>query len=127
MKLGLKSIFICLCVLYGLMLIPSSCVSNNEEDLYPDETCDTLNVTYSLTIAPIINHNCNRCHSAVAPSSGIPLEGYDNLKASVDDGLLVGSIKHEDGFIPMPEEAPKLPDCDIHQIEIWVNNGAPNN
>ena len=127
MRLGLKSIFFGLCVLYGLMLLPSSCVSNNEEDLYPDETCDTLNVTYSGTISPIINQNCIRCHSAVAPSSGLPLEGYDHLKVSVDEGLLVGSIKHEEGFIPMPEDAPQLPDCAIHQIEIWVDEGAPNN
>jgi len=124
MGLGLKSIFFGLCVLYGLMLLPSSCVSNNEEDLYP---CDTLNVTYSGTVAPIINQNCIRCHSAIAPSSGYPLEGYDNLKASVDDELLIGSIKHEEGFNPMPEDASKLPDCAIHQIEIWVEVGAPNN
>ena len=120
------------CIVLGLfvtqvLVFPTSCVSNNEEELYPDETCDTLNITYSGTIAPIISQNCERCHSAVAPSSGIPLEGYDNLKASVDNEMLLGSIRHDDGFVPMPEDGPKLPDCDIRQIEIWVEDGAPDN
>jgi len=126
MGLGLKSFLLGLCIFHVLVVLPS-CVSNNEEELYPDQVCDTLMITYSGTIAPIIDQHCVRCHSAVAPSSGIPLEGYDHLKAVVDDEVLVGSIKHQDGFVPMPDEAPKLPDCDIHQIEIWVDNGAPNN
>jgi hypothetical protein len=126
MRFGLKCILLGLCISHALVF-PTSCVSNNEEELYPDQTCDTLNVTYSGIVAPIISLNCERCHSAVAPSSGIPLEGYDHLKAAVDDGKLLGSIRHDEGFIPMPEEAPKLPDCDIRQIEIWVEDGAPDN
>jgi hypothetical protein len=66
----------------------------------------------------MINQHCVQFHRAVAPSSGIPLEGYDDLKTTVDEEVLVRSIKHEDGFVSIPDEAPKLPDCDIHQIEI---------
>jgi len=126
MGFGLKCIVLGLCVTHAVV-ITTSCVSNNEEDLYPNQTCDTLNVTYSGIVDPIISQNCERCHSAVAPSSGIPLEGYANLKAAVDDGVLLGSIRHDDGFVPMPEDAPKLPDCAIRQIEIWVEAGAPDN
>ena len=124
--MGLKRVLLCLCVFSALMVTPS-CVSNNEEELYPDQPCDTTQVTYSGTIAPIINQNCLACHGAIAPSSGIPLEGYDNLKAVVDDERLVGALRWQDGFSPMPQEAPQLPECDLDQIDVWVKAGAPNN
>lgn len=110
----------------AMMSMPS-CTSHNEEELYPDQPCDTLQVTYSSSIVPIINLHCLACHSAVAPSSGIPLEGYDHLKAMVDAERLVGSVRHVSGFSAMPQNAPKLPECDLDKIEIWVNQGAPDN
>jgi mono/diheme cytochrome c family protein len=107
-------------------LLPS-CVSNVEEELYPPETCDTMQVTYSGTIAPLIAQNCFECHGGDATISGIPLEGYDNLKAMVDAERLVGAVRHLDGFSAMPKDAPSLSECKLLQIEKWVNNGAPDN
>src|SRR5512139_1891997 len=94
--MGLKSVLLGICIVQALVWI-TSCVSNNEEELYPDEPCDTTMVTYSGTIAPIINQNCLACHGAISPSSGIPLEGYENLKQMVDEGRLVGALRREDG------------------------------
>lgn len=113
----------CLCILSLL----TSCVSNVEEELYPPETCDTLQVTYSLTIAPIIEQNCFACHGGAATISGIPLEGYDNIKAIVDAGRLVGAVRHLDGFSAMPKDAQSLVECKLLQIEKWVADGAPDN
>ena len=104
-----------------------SCVYNNEEELYPSEMCDTTNVTYHSTIAPIIEQFCFECHDDAAVISGIPLEGYANLKAKVVDGRLVGAIRHDVGFSPMPKDRPSLPECDILKIEKWISNGAPDN
>jgi len=117
-----------LTVFAALMLsLLYSCEYNNEEDLYPQPTCDTSNVTYSGTIVHIISTNCYECHDLAAIPSGIPLEGYQNLKNQVDAGRLLGAIKHLSGFSPMPKDRGSLPDCDIMKIEKWVNDGAPNN
>jgi hypothetical protein len=111
---------------YGLAV--SSCEYHNEETLYP-MVCDSTAVTYSLSVAPIIAHNClnPECHGGDALESGIPLEGYDNVKATVDSERLLGSIRHESSFSFMPKNSGKLSDCDITTIELWVADGAPNN
>jgi hypothetical protein len=44
-----------------------------------------------------------------------------------DNGKLVGAITHAAGFLPMPQSAPKLSDCNINKIKDWVNRGALNN
>jgi len=107
----------------------ASCKYDNEESLYPPVPCDTTMVTYSLTVTPIIAQHCLSldCHGGNAEISGIPLDGYDNVKSTVDNERLLGAIRHEVSFSAMPKNAGKLPDCNIAQIEIWVANGAPNN
>jgi|SRR5688500_14222365 len=104
-----------------------SCTYHNEEELYPAETCDTTNVTYNATILPIVTQNCYECHSGSSPVSGILLEGHSNLKAMIDAERLLGAIKHQTGFSPMPKDRPSLADCDILKIEKWVLDGALNN
>jgi hypothetical protein len=120
-----------LLLLAGLSLgwAVSSCKYDNVEELYPMPPCDTTMVTYSLTVAPIISTNClePECHGGTAQVSGIPLEGYDNLKLSVDSGRLIGSIRHESGYSFMPKNTTSLRECDILSIEQWVHEGAPNN
>ena len=105
----------------------SSCYYDVEEDLYPDETCVTEGVTYQFDIQPIIDNNCNVCHNSVSRQGGIILEGYDNLSQYAANGRLLGVIKHQSGFSPMPKDQGKLPDCTIAQIEAWINAGYPNN
>lgn len=104
-----------------------SCEYNVEEDLYPQNECDTLQVTYAATIVPILTMHCYECHAMTLPLSGIPLEGHANIKAQVDGGRLIGAIRHLSGFSPMPKDRGFLPECDILQIEKWVADGAPNN
>lgn len=113
----------CICILFLL----NSCVSNVEEELYPPDTCDTTQVTYSGTIAAIIELNCYACHEGEQSVSGIPLNGYNNLKAMVDAGRLIGALRHQEGFSPMPQNASALPECELLKIEKWVDDGAPDN
>lgn len=108
----------------------AGCTYNNEEELYGDLECDTVGVAYLASVEPIISANCYSCHSqANAPSfgSGINLEGYAAFKIWIDNGRLLGTIKHESGFSPMPKGAPKLSDCNISIIEAWVDAGALDN
>jgi uncharacterized membrane protein len=114
-------------VLNGLF---TGCASENEETLFPPPTtCDTTSVQYAKRVQPILAQNCYRCHNTQnAPTSGagIVLEGYDNLKIWVESNRILGSIKHEAGFSPMPKNTAQLSACDIQIIQMWIAKGAKN-
>jgi hypothetical protein len=117
---------------FFLMLILQACYNDKEEIIYPaSANCDTTsNVSYSLSITPIINAHCLACHgSRVYNSSGgkLNLEGYSNIFIPVNNGSLLKSIQHEPGAPPMPKNSAKLSDCDILTIKKWIDAGAPNN
>lgn len=112
----------------SLFLI-TSCVYNNEEDLYPSSDCETDNVSYQDVVIPIMENNgCIGCHNTTFPQGSVNLDNYDDVKISVDNGSLLGSIKHSDGFKPMPLNSTSTIDqCDIDKIESWIYDGAQNN
>jgi hypothetical protein len=89
--------------------------------------CDTVNVKFSTHVQPLIKNTCQGCHNGGAPSAGIALENYTQIKTTVDNGKLWGSINHNSGFSPMPKGMPKFNNCQLRAIEIWITNGAPNN
>jgi Planctomycete cytochrome C len=96
-------------------------------NLCAEEACDSVNVTFAASIQPIINTYCKGCHSGGSPQGGISLENYNQIKISVDNGSLGGSINHTSGFTPMPFNQNKLSACKVSQINKWINDGAPNN
>jgi hypothetical protein len=109
--------------------------------------CDTLNMSYSQNIVPILKNNCYTCHSKgnTAGSNGILLDNYSSVSGwatiiqidttqpkNADSCYLVGNIKHLPPnpilhFTPMPYMKPQLDACSINQIVAWVNQGAKNN
>lgn len=108
--------------------IVSGCYYDNEFDLYPElRECDTANVTYSGVISQIMSVNCNECHGSVVAENNVRTDNYSGLKTIADDGRLLGVINHSSGYPAMPKDKPKLSDCDIKKISIWVAEGAPNN
>jgi hypothetical protein len=111
----------------ALMLLTYSCYNDNVEDLYPYYPCDSANVTYTNSIAPLLESKCSRCHSTSIATSGIITDTYESLKSLADDGKLWGVTSHAPGFKPMPQDAAKLTDCDLAKIKHWINAGAPNN
>ncbi len=92
-----------------------------------DEDCDTTNVTFSETIWPTIETNCFGCHSGPQPSGGVSLVDYTSVAAVANNGKLFGTINHDQGFVPMPRNAPKLSACKVEQVKIWIEDGTPNN
>lgn len=94
---------------------------------YCDEACDTLAVAYSAMIWPTMETNCTGCHSGVSPAGDIPITNYSEVVAIANNGKLLGAIRHESGFSPMPKNGMKLTDCKIKQIEIWIADGTPDN
>ena len=119
----LKSFFV-----IGIVIFMQSCYYDNVEDLYPQLlVCDTTNVTYSNNVWPVINANCTSCHGGGAPAGNIRLENYNDISSAANNGSLLGTIRHENGWSPMPKGGGKLNNCDIAKIETWVNQGTPDN
>lgn len=108
-------------------LIVSGCYYDNEEELYPGNICITENMSYTNNVLVILENNCYTCHDQTSNQGGVTLEGYANLKTYVDNGKLLGAIKHLPGFPQMPDGRPKLGQCQIDKIEAWINQGALNN
>ncbi len=92
-------------------------------------SCDTLNVTYSGTIRPLIQQRCQGCHSGPTPQGTIDLSTWAGVNAVVVDGRLADAIQHQGTAVAMPPggAANKLPDCNIRQFLLWIEAGAPNN
>ncbi len=117
-----------ICILIvGVFGLTTSCYYDTEEDLYGTIECSLDDIGYTATILPIISNNCYECHDQGNNFGNITLEGYGALKTYVDNGQLLGAIKHQSGFSPMPKNLSKLLDCEIEKIEAWVNAGALNN
>jgi cytochrome c553 len=91
------------------------------------DSCGNVVFTYSGGVAPLMTTYCTRCHGGTSPRGGIDLSTYDGVKTVALNGRLLGSIKKETGYKPMPPGTTKLQDCQIRQIEKWVKAGSPNN
>ena len=117
-------------VTFFAVIVVTSCTRENEEDLKPaigQPICDTLNVTFTKDVLPIITLNCYICHGNGSMVAGINLQGYTRIKRQVDNNLLLNVIKHSPGYAQMPSGQAKLAQCDINKIETWVKRGAIDN
>jgi mono/diheme cytochrome c family protein len=92
-----------------------------------EENCDSINVTFSGTIMPIIQNYCMGCHSGSSPGGNIRLQNYNDVVIIANNGKLVGTITHAAGFKPMPQSGLKISDCNIAQIKKWISDGTPEN
>lgn len=102
------------------------CYYDKHEFLYPI-TCDSVNVTYSRSINPILTANCTGCHSGNNAPNNVMLDNYTGVKIRAANGLLLGVVTHTPGFAQMPKNANKLSDCNIAIIRKWIDDGAPDN
>lgn len=88
--------------------------------------CDSNIFTYSAGVSKIMSQ-CTGCHSGTNPSGRIDLSNAAGVKSVALSGRLVGSVKQLTGFVSMPPYgSPKLSDCQITQIQKWINNGCKN-
>ncbi len=86
--------------------------------------CDSTNVTYTLSISPIIQSWCLGCHSGAAPSHGLSLETYADVVACANSNRLMGAIRKETGYSAMPVGGTLSP-CEIALFQKWINLGKP--
>ena len=108
----------------------NGCYYDSQEFLYPqlNTSCDTTNITFSGSVAPILSNYCLSCHSnntAASFGNNIKLQDYADVKLRVDDGKLIGSVMHSGGYSPMPKGTAQLESCKLTIIQKWVNAGAP--
>lgn len=114
----------------GLFLVGmSACFYDKADLIYPQQTtCDTASVTYSGTVATILNSNCNGCHGgAAAAGAGIKLDTYAGVSTWVTNGRLLNSMLHNGQASPMPKGGSKLDACTINKVSAWISKGAANN
>lgn len=92
-----------------------------------DTTCDTTAVTFTGNVVPVLQKYCYGCHSSSNSSGGIDLTNFNQLTLLIGKGSLLGSIRHEAGYIPMPQGGNKLSNCEIATFKIWIDDGTQNN
>ena len=116
-----------------LIAFVTGCYYDSEEKLYPQLStgCDLTNVTFAATVKPILQASCLSCHSNSAVNGGdgggVKLENFADVLISVNNGKLMGTIKHTPGYQQMPQGGGKLTDCEINQLQKWIDNGKLNN
>ena len=90
--------------------------------------CDTSLVsTFALIVAPIIENSCQGCHSGTSPDADLMLTNYTEISASALNGSLMNSLLALNEAVLMPYNSSGLSECQITQIQKWVDAGAPNN
>jgi len=114
--------------LAGLSLTTPGCTYSHGEPV--PCTADTVNVTYSLVVSPIIQANCLDCHNTANYQTKGSFQNFDQfsvLQGHALSGRLMKCLRHEPLSPPMPKDRAKLSDCDLARIQTWVDAGALNN
>jgi len=89
--------------------------------------CDTSNLTYTTSILPILQARCIGCHNNNLASGNVNLSTHAQTVTIATSGRLLGAIKHQNGFVAMPQGGNQLDSCSIAKIERWIQKGLPNN
>ncbi len=112
-------------ILMMLALALTGCYYDKEEVLYPNSFCDVTNVTWSGTIQPLVQSRCATPGCHVVGGQSPDLSTYSAFKAQVDLGRVQArAIQGTPSFMP---PSGKMPNCNIQQLQTWINAGALNN
>lgn len=116
-------------ILIFIIFVNTGCYYDRFDEMYPLQgyvnTCDPeLADTYQTVTKNIVLLNCYSCHNNKRKDGGVNLASYELVKSVVQSGKLMGAIRHENNYEPMPPNS-KLKDCDISQIQDWIDAGMP--
>lgn len=84
--------------------------------------CSKTSYTYMTDIKPIMDEKCVQCHNQNL-KAGYNFGEIESVKRAGGNGYLLGTIKHESGYDPMPAHAEQLDQATINKIECWINTG----
>ncbi|MFT6337087.1 MAG: hypothetical protein ACI86M_003629 [Saprospiraceae bacterium] len=118
-----------LLIICASALVVFSCGDDDDDDPTDPTVCETEGLTYDNWAKEYINGSCatSGCHNADFLANSVPftMHNYEAAKASIDAGRILGAMKREAGFSPMPKNEEKASDCDISKMEAWIAGGAP--
>ena len=85
-------------------------------------------------IRPVLAEACYECHNSVDKAKGeIALDWRDALleseiivRGKPEESVLMGAIRHDKDYEPMPSKKPKLSNLSIKAFEDWIRMGAPD-
>lgn len=102
--------------IFATFLFSSSCTKDKIDGV------DCSTVTFSETVFPIIQQNCNLsgCHGA--GSAQINYTSYDSLSVVVDNGKFETMVLVDRS---MPQGGGSLTDEELAQLQCWIDAGAP--
>ena len=126
----MKLIFVRIGVLLFLAgLFTVGCTYDNEEELFDNPECSTLDVSYLTHIVPILDGNgCIGCHNVGSPAGNVSLDSHEGVKAASQDGSLLSSVNWNGDAAKMPAGASEQIDaCSIDKISAWIEQGTLNN
>ena len=83
--------------------VPDDNNGNNPDPPIDTLLCDSSNVTYPGIVYPILETYCISCHSAPTPAGALDFNDFGDVAFVAQSGQLLGSIKHEPEYSPMPE------------------------
>lgn len=124
-----SSIFI---LTIGTVLFLASCRFDKESEKYPSPPCDTVAVSYSQKVVPILSEHCYACHAAAVAQTagaGIVMDSYAELTnfLSAFENTFRESITHTGSASPMPKGSQKLDACAINTLLAWIRQGKLDN
>jgi mono/diheme cytochrome c family protein len=95
----------------------------------PAPACNVASetITYAGVISPIFDAHCRECHGSTVANlkgGGNDFGSYTTI-SNYPQANLLGCIRRDPGFDPMPQGRDKLSDCDIQRIEKWYALGKP--
>jgi mono/diheme cytochrome c family protein len=110
---------------FALMLAASGCYYDAENELYGTNSCDSTTGTYSTEVKPLMDNFCVSCHSTAVKNGGIALDSHAEVSANATKVL--ATLDHQAGVSQMPKGSPKLDECEIKKVRIWIEKGKQNN
>lgn len=108
-----------------LALGTQSCTKAVINDVDPD-TLPPINKTvkYNPDIQAIMYNNCITCHGGIAPSAGLALTNYNDVKQAAQNGSLISRMNN--ATAPMPPNG--LVSAEQRQlIDKWKTDGFLEN
>ncbi len=109
------------------LIAASSCNDSADSNTaYLEATdCTGNSPSYAEDVAPILNARCatSGCHTALTPSHGLNLQGYQVVKSSFNQHKILCSINHGSECDAMPKGSAKLSEAQIITMTCWAKNG----
>ena len=77
-------------------------------------------VSFEATIKPLIENNCQGCHSGDEPAADLMLSSFEEIREGIEDGKVIKRINDE--MNPMPP-GELMPQAERDAIIQWMHNG----